>query len=92
METGIGKEWSKFAKGWLGYADGRHCHWCEHMDSEEGEVTCLHPDSKYNDGDRIRTWDGRGCAMDCECFSLSAWYKEDSNLANMRAANSPAQS
>ena len=25
-DTGIGKEWSVFAKGWLGYSDGRHCH------------------------------------------------------------------
>ena len=79
-DTGIGKEWAVFAKGWLGYSDGKHCHWCEHMVSEEGTVECGNPDSKFFDGDRIRTWDGRGCAVNCECFSLDAWYRDDSNL------------
>ena len=89
MSTGIGKEWSALAKGWLGYADGRHCHWCGHILSEDGEATCNNPESKYFDGDRIRSWDARGCAMDCGLFSLSEWYRDDNNLKEMRANAKP---
>ena len=83
--TGIGKEWAQFARGWLGHADGRHCHWCEHILLEEGEAHCIHPESKFNDGDRIRTWDAHGCAMECQYFVLSSWYRDDKNLRDMRA-------
>ena len=76
----IGKKWGRFAKSWLGNVEGRHCHWCKFMKSEDGEVTCEHPDSVYNDGDRIRSWDGEECAEKCGHFELNEYYTDDNNL------------
>jgi len=78
-DTGISPKWRPAAKLWTGRSDGRHCHWCKHHVTDDGEVTCGHPDSKYNDGDRIRSWDGEKCAVNCEYFELDDWYKRDEN-------------
>lgn len=79
--TGISKQWEAIAESWLGEKSGRHCHWCRHMKSEDGEVTCTNKASKFCDGDRIRTWDGLGCAKECGLFELDDWYKSDENVA-----------
>ena len=73
----ISPKWRALATGFLGVPDGRHCHWCEHMVSEEGEVTCGNNRSKV-DG-RIRSWDGEQCAKECKVFKLSEWYTKDEN-------------
>lgn len=78
--TGISKEWSIVANAWLGNKYGKHCHWCKYMLSEEGEVTCNNPDSKFFDGERIRSWDGLYCAEECGLFELNSWYKDDKNF------------
>ena len=80
MKTGITPRWSKIASVWLGNGDGVHCHWCKFMKSEEGEVVCTHPQSRFSDGDRIRSWDGRYCAEQCGYFELQDFYKDDKNL------------
>ena len=75
----ISPKWSKLAKSVVGNKEGKHCHWCKHMKSEDGEVTCENPKSKFSDGERIRTWDGEGCANECGVFELSPWYESDKN-------------
>lgn len=76
----ISKLWSKFSDNWFGNKYGRHCHWCDHIKSEDGESHCTYPKSKFNDGDRIRTWDGKYCAKECNYFKLSDWYIDDKNF------------
>jgi hypothetical protein len=78
--TGISNRWKKIASGVLGIESGKHCHWCKHMISKDGSVTCGNPDSPFHDGDRIRTWDGKHCAERCPVFELDDWYKKDSNI------------
>lgn len=73
----ISNKWSKVAQSWLGDKNGKHCHWCKFMKSEEGEVTCENPKSKFNDGERIRTWDGLACAKECGVFELDKHYTTD---------------
>jgi len=75
----ISPKWKPVAKGWLGNSNGKHCHWCTHMISEDGEVVCTNIKSKFCDGDRIRTWDGLGCAKECGFFKLNEWYTKDEN-------------
>ncbi len=75
----ISFKWSRLAKGVLGDKTGRHCHWCEFMESDDGEVHCLNKDSQFCDGDRIRTWDGLSCASQCKVFKLDVWYTDDKN-------------
>jgi hypothetical protein len=75
----ISKKWKPVAWAWLGNKQGKHCHWCEFMDSEDGEVTCGNPESKFCDGNRIRTWDGLQCAKECGHFILNEWYTKDEN-------------
>ena len=75
----ISPKWIPVAKGWLGNEEGKHCHWCKFKDTEEGEVTCSNPKSKFCDGNRIRTWDGLGCAEECGFFELDEWYTKDEN-------------
>ena len=76
-ETSISPLWSKLAKSVLGNKYGIHCHWCKSMSSDEGEITCKNPKSKFNDGDRIRIGDGEGCAKECGLFELDEDYKSD---------------
>jgi hypothetical protein len=76
----ISPKWIPFAKGWLGNKDGKHCHWCKFAEFDEGEVTCGNPKSKFCDGDRIRSWDGLGCAEECGLFEISDWYTKDENF------------
>lgn len=78
--TGISNKWKQVAKNWLGIESGRHCHWCKHMVSKDGEVICNNKVSPFADGDRIRTWDGEICAKDCPVFELNDWYKDDANF------------
>jgi hypothetical protein len=75
----ISKKWKIVAKNWLGTVTGKHCHWCRFMKSEEGEVTCTNINSMFCDGDRIRTWDGIGCAKECGLFEINEWYTKDEN-------------
>ncbi len=79
-DTGISPKWSNMAVGWLGNKDGRHCHWCRSIRHDDGCSYCDHPQSKFNDGDRIRTWDGEYCAKKCKYFKLDDGYKDDENL------------
>jgi len=79
MKKNISTKWSRLALSVLGDKDGRHCHWCKYMQSEEGEVTCTNKNSPFCDGDRIRTWDGLGCASVCKVFELDDWYTNDNN-------------
>ena len=79
-ETGIAPKWVVFARGWLDIESGQHCHWCKHIVHDDGESHCSNPNSRYCDGDRIRTWDGETCAETCGCFELSDWYKADENF------------
>lgn len=76
----ISPEWSRIAERWLGLPTGRHCHWCRHISHDEGASYCSNPASKFNDGDRIRTWDGKHCAAECSVFELDAWYEDDENV------------
>lgn len=76
----ISPKWSKFAEKFINCPNGQHCHWCKFMKSEEGCVTCEHPKSKYNDGDRIRSWDGKACAEDCGYFEIDEHYTKDENF------------
>lgn len=76
----ISPKWSNFAERLLGDKDGKHCHWCKYMKSEDGEVTCTNPKSEFCDGDRIRTWDGLYCAEKCGSFELNEWYTKDENF------------
>jgi hypothetical protein len=78
-DTGISPLWVSVALLWTGNKEGRHCHWCKHMISEDGEVRCGNKGSQYYDGDRIRTWNGEYCAKHCVVFELDDWYKSDSN-------------
>jgi len=75
----ISKKWKPVAIAWVGNKYGKHCHWCSFMDSDDGEVTCSNPNSKFCDGDRIRTWDGLECAKECGVFELNEWYTKDEN-------------
>jgi hypothetical protein len=75
----ISPKWIPVAIGWLGNKDGKHCHWCKFMKSDDGEVTCKNPDSQFCDGDRIRTWDGLWCAERCGLFELDEWYTKNEN-------------
>lgn len=79
MEKTISPKWSSLAKSILGEKNGRHCHWCEFANPDEGEVTCLNEKSEFCDGDRIRTWDGIKCASRCGAFKLDVWYTNDKN-------------
>ena len=75
----ISEKWKQIASGWLGDESGRHCHWCKHMVSEDGCVTCGNKASPFCDGDRIRTWDGLDCASKCPVWELNEWYTDDAN-------------
>ena len=75
----ISPKWSKFANSLFGNKSGRHCHWCRFMKSNGGSVICVNKNSKFSDGDRIRTWDGGGCAKECYFFELDKWYTKDKN-------------
>jgi hypothetical protein len=79
MKTEISTKWKEVARGWLGDENGQHCHWCKFMKSDDGDVTCENPKSKFYDGDRIRSWDGLYCAKECGLFELNDWYKDDKN-------------
>ncbi len=76
----IGSEWSKIARQYVGNKHGEHCHWCAHIKHDDGESFCSNPESKFCDGDRIRTWDGEGCAEECGVFKLDPWYEDDANI------------
>lgn len=82
MKTGISEQWKLVAKCWVGNKNGKHCHWCKHIDhdGELGTSNCIHPKSKFNDGNRIRSWDGEACAEECGFFELQDWYKDDDNI------------
>lgn len=75
----ISPKWSELAESFIGSKEGRHCHWCKHIEIREGEASCANPKSKFNDGDRIRTWDGLDCASECHCFELDEFYTKDEN-------------
>ena len=75
----ISPKWSKLALSVLGDKNGRHCHWCKFMESDDGEVHCINKDSPFCDGNRIRTWDGLECASKCGVFELDDWYTKDKN-------------
>ena len=79
MKTGISKKWIDVAKFWTGNKNGKHCHWCKFIITEDGEATCGNTLSKFCDGDRIRSWDGLDCAKQCGLFELDDWYKDDKN-------------
>jgi len=81
----IDSKWTKLAKGFVGNKEGKHCHWCKHMDNKkfEGEVYCSNKNSKFSDNQRIRTWDGEGCAEECGHFQLDAWYEDGKNFDAM---------
>jgi hypothetical protein len=76
----ISPEWSRIAENFIGKADGRHCHWCRHIEHDDGASYCNNPDSKLSDGERIRSWDGAQCAAECPVFSLDPWYEDDANV------------
>ena len=76
----ISEKWKNVAKYWLGNEDGIHCHWCEYIEHDDGSSYCIHKQSKFNDGDRIRGWDGKYCANNCKYFTLSDWYTKDENF------------
>lgn len=76
----ISSGWSKIAKNWVGNKEGKHCHWCRFAKFDEGEVFCKNKKSKFNDGDRIRSWDGEGCADECGQFEIGQYYTDDKNL------------
>ena len=82
MKTGISEKWKPLAKAWVGNEEGRHCHWCKHIDhdNESGTSDCINPKSEFSDGYRIRSWDGEGCAKKCGLFELKDWYKDDKNV------------
>jgi len=75
----ISEKWSELAKSILGDESGRHCHWCKFIDTHDGIAECSNKDSPFYDGDRIRTWDGLGCAKKCPFFELDDWYMDDRN-------------
>lgn len=77
----ISPKWSKASESWLGVKDGRHCHWCRHIDNKtyDGEAHCNNPDSKFFKKGRIRSWNGTGCAEECKCFEIDEWYTKDEN-------------
>lgn len=85
-KTRISPKWAKFAEGWLGTADGRHCHWCKYIHCEDGGAECENIKSPFCDGDRIRTWDGIVCATNCPVFELDDWYKSDNNFDSITKA------
>jgi len=75
----ITEKWSKLANAVLGDVLGRHCHWCKFIDSDGDTARCSNKESLFSDGDRIRTWDGLGCASECKQFELDEWYQDDKN-------------
>lgn len=75
----ISKLWSKLSLSLFNNIAGRHCHWCKHMISEDGQVYCQNKQSQFNDGKRIRTWDGAECAILCSYFELDEYYTKDEN-------------
>jgi len=83
-DTGISPAWRILATNFLGVPSGRHCHWCVHAVFGDGEVTCGNAKSPYADGDRIRTWDGEGCAAKCQVFQLSDFYTSDESYNRMK--------
>lgn len=76
----ISPKWSKLSKRVFGNSEGKHCHWCKYIKSEDGESRCTNKLSKFCDGDRIRTWDGEGCAKECGQFKINKWYTDDKNF------------
>jgi hypothetical protein len=79
----ISPKWSKLAENMLGDKNGRHCHWCKFINTHDGIAECSNPQSEFCDGDRIRTWDGLGCAAECKLFELDDWYTDDKNYEEM---------
>lgn len=75
--SGISKKWKDVARMWLGDEWGRHCHWCKFIEYDDGCSFCKKPKSKFADGNRIRSWDGKQCAEECGLFELKDWYKDD---------------
>lgn len=75
----ISPKWSRLAEAVLGDKGGRHCHWCEFIDSDGDTARCSNGDSPFCDSDRIRTWDGLECAKQCKFFKLDDWYTDDKN-------------
>ena len=75
----ISPKWAEVAISVLGDKNGQHCHWCKYIKHEDGYSFCTHPQSKFNDDDRIRSWDGLECAKECGCFKLDDWYTKDKN-------------
>lgn len=78
----ISEKWKVISKNWLGIDDSKHCHWCKSIKHDDGESHCSNPNSKFNDGDRIRTWDGVYCATNCNCFELDEYYTSDETYDN----------
>jgi hypothetical protein len=72
--------WNEISKSWLGVGGGKHCHWCEHIICGDGAAVCGNKESPLHDGDRIRSWDGSGCAGECAMFKLDPHYEDDANL------------
>lgn len=75
----ISKKWRKIASNFIGVPSGRHCHWCKHKVSKDGDVTCGNKASPFADGDRIHSWDGGKCARGCSVFELDQWYTDNDN-------------
>jgi len=78
--TGISNKWANLAISFVGNSSGRHCHWCKFIILDEYEAVCGNKLSEFADGERIRTWDGEGCAKNCDFFELNDWYKDDKNF------------
>ena len=76
----ISSKWSDFALSLFGNKGGEHCHWCKFIESDGGEAHCINKKSEFCDEDRIRTWDGIGCAKKCGYFELDEWYTSDANF------------
>lgn len=70
----IHKSWVNIADSVTGSKEGRHCHWCSQIKNEDGSSFCDSPYSKFNNGDRIRTYDGLGLAVQCKYFELNHFY------------------
>lgn len=83
--TGISEKWKNLAIAFVGNEQGKHCHWCKHIVTDDGSAECGNKASKFCDDDRIRSWDGEHCASECGLFELDDWYKSDANFDSLHS-------
>lgn len=75
----ISLKWTRFAKNWLGVEDGRHCHWCKHIDNRDEGNYCGNAECTRYKG-RIHLEEGAMMAKKCWFFELSVFYTKDENF------------